>query len=234
MRFRGFWSPRHQAVTTYLGDARLRADDIEADQAVLVQRADEVAALAALDIAVLARTLDAVVPRLEAGARFIFALPVAYSTLLRRSDRETYFDRWAALPEAIRRFGRFACYQSIGEIGDTALSEVVGMLTRAGRAPIFAAPLAAAALDRARSLRIRAISLPGAALDDDRTFETARTVAEIARRYGIVTLFDRVTPAARRRLLDTDASLIEGDRLPAADRLPTRPAMLATDAFAAG
>ncbi len=60
VRFRGFWSPRHQAITTYLADARLRADDIEVGQAVLVRRADEVAALAALDIAVLARTLEAV------------------------------------------------------------------------------------------------------------------------------------------------------------------------------
>jgi hypothetical protein len=233
IRFRGFWSPRHQAVTTYLGNARLRADDIEADQAVLVQRADEVAALAALDIAVLARTLDAVVPRLEAGARFLFALPVAYSTLLRRSDRETYFDRWAALPEAIRRFGRFACYQSMSEIGDAALSEVVGMLTRAGRTPIFAAPLAATTLDRARDLRIRAISLPGDALGDDHAVDTARTVAKIAHRYGIATLFERVPPAARHRLLDADASLIEGDRLPNADALPRRPATLAADAFAA-
>src|SRR5262249_40378555 len=29
VRFRGFWSPRHQAVTTWYADARLRADDIE-------------------------------------------------------------------------------------------------------------------------------------------------------------------------------------------------------------
>ncbi|MBI3512496.1 MAG: hypothetical protein HY060_00220 [Proteobacteria bacterium] len=233
VRFRAFWSPRHQAITTYLADARLRADDIEVGQTVLVQRADEVAALAALDIAVLARTLEAVVPRLEAGARFFFALPVAFSTLLRRSDRHAYFDRWAALPEAVRRFGRFACYQSTAGIGDGALADIVGMLTRAGRTPIFAGPTVPASLDRARDLRIKAISLDARNLDSDEAFETARTVASIAHRYGIVILLERVAPGTRRRALDTEASLIEGAMLTGAEALPRRPVALSPDAFAA-
>src|SRR6185295_13687250 len=48
VRFRGFWSPRHRAVATWLVDAKLRADDIHVDQAQLVERADAVNALAAL------------------------------------------------------------------------------------------------------------------------------------------------------------------------------------------
>jgi hypothetical protein len=231
VRFRSFWAPRHQAVTTYLADARLRAEDIDVAQATLVERADEVAALAALDIAVLARTLEAVVPRIEAGARFLFAIPVAYPTLLRRSDRHAYFDLWAAIPEAVRRFGRFYCYQSTAEIGDMALGELVAMLTRTGRAPIFANPLSAASLDRARSLRIKAISLDGSALERD--FETAHTVASIAHRYGIVTLFERVPASARRRAIDGEASLIEGALLRGPDALPQRPEKLSPEAFTA-
>jgi hypothetical protein len=233
VRFRGFWSPRHQAVTTYLADARLRADDIDVDHATLAARADAVSALAALDIAVLARTLDAVVPRLEAGARFFFALPVAFPTLLRRADRHAYFDRWAALPEAVRRFGRFACYQSIGEIGDAALADIVGMLTRTGRTPIFTSPTTPASLERARSLRIKALALDGRRLDDDPAFDAARTVASIAHRHGMVTVFERVPPGARRRALETEASLIEGPLRRDAAALPARPVVLAPDAFAA-
>jgi len=231
VRFRSFWAPRHQAVTTYLADARLRAEDIDVAQATLVERADEVAALAALDIAVLARTLEAVVPRIEAGARFLFAIPVAFPTLLRRSDRHAYFDLWAAIPEAVRRFGRFYCYQSTAEIGDVALGELVAMLTRAGRAPIFANPLSTASLDRARSLRIKAISLDGSALE--RAFETAHAVASIAHRYGIVTFFERVPASARRRAIDGEASLIEGALLRGPDALPQRPEKLSPEAFAA-
>jgi hypothetical protein len=232
VRFRGFWSPRHQAVTTWLAEPRLRADDLDVGQAELVRRADEVAALAALDIAVLARTLEAVVPRLEAGARFFFALPVSYPTLLRRADRHAYFDRWAALPEALRRFGRFACYQSTSELGDAALADVVGMLTRAGRTPIFANPLAAASLERARSLRIKAVALDAHGLADDKALEAARSVAQIGHRYGIVTLFERVPPAARRRALETEASLIEATPAADAAALPARPVPLPPDKFA--
>ena len=232
VRFRSFWAPRHEAVTTYLADARLRADDIEVGQAILVERANEVAAIAALDIAVLARTLEAVVPRIEAGARFLFAIPVAYPTLLRRADRYAYFDHWAAIPEAVRRFGRFFCYQPTSEIGDIPLAEVVNMLTRAGRTPIFANPLAPAALDRARSLRIKAIGLDASALDGD--FEQVRTIASIARRYGMVTFFQHVAAGARRRAIDGEASLIEGALLPGPDALPQHPETLPADAFAAG
>jgi len=231
VRFRSFWAPRHQAVTTYLADARLRAEDIEVAQAALVERADAVAALAALDIAVLARTLEAVVPRIEAGARFLFAIPVAFPTLLRRSDRHAYFDLWAAIPEAVRRFGRFFCYQSTAEIGDAALADLVAMLTRAGRAPIFANPLSTASLDRARTLRIKAISLDGSALERD--FDTAHAVASIAQRYGIVTFFERVPASARRRAIEGAASLIEGALLRGPDALPQRPEPLSPEAFAA-
>ncbi len=234
VRFRGFWAPRHQAITTYLADARLRADDLDMDHAALAARAEEISATAALDIAVLARTLDAVVPRLEAGARFFFALPVAFPTLLRRADRHAYFDRWAALPEALRRFGRFSCYQSIGEIGDAALADVVGMLTRAGRTPMFRGPATPASLDRARSLRIKALRLDAGGLGDTATYEALRGLAAIARRYGIVTLFERVPPTARRRALETEATLIEAALLPGPDALPNRPAVLAPEAFAAG
>lgn len=232
VRFRSFWAPRHQAVTTYLADARLRADDLDVGQAILVKRADEVAALAALDIAVLARTLEAVVPRIEAGARFLFAIPVAYPTLLRRADRHAYFDHWAAIPEAIRKFGRFFCYQSTTEIGDSALAEIVGMLTRAGRAPIFASPLTPASLERARSLRIKAIGLDADALAENA--EPLRAAASIARRFSIVTLFQHVAPAARRRAIDSEAGLIEGALLPGADALPQRPEPLPPEVFAAG
>ncbi|HUA56671.1 MAG TPA: hypothetical protein VMB81_31100 [Candidatus Sulfotelmatobacter sp.] len=233
VRFRGFWAPRHQAVTTYFADARLRADDVDVDQRALAARADEVSALAALDIAVLARTLEAVVPRIEAGARFLFALPVAFPTLLRRADRHAYFDRWAALPEAVRKFGRFACYQSTAAIGDPALAEVVGMLSRAGRTPIFANPISTASLDRARSLRIKAIALDCGGVGDDHAFDTVRGVASVAHRYGIVTLLERVPPGVRRRVLETEASLIEGAMLRGADALPERPVVLSPEAFAA-
>jgi len=173
-----------------------------------------------------------VVPRIEAGARFLFAIPVAFPTLLRRSDRHAYFDLWAAIPEAVRRFGRFYCYQSTAEIGDMALGELVGMLTRAGRAPIFATPLTTASLDRARSLRIKAISLDASALERD--FDTAQAVAAIAQRYGIVTFFARVPAAARRRAIDGSASLIEGALLRGPDALPDRPDPLSPEMFAAG
>jgi hypothetical protein len=233
VRFRSFWAPRHQAVTTYFADARLRADDIDVDHAILAARADEVSALAALDIAVMARTLDAVVPRLEAGARFFFALPVAFPTLLRRADRHAYLDRWAALPEAVRRFGRFVCYQSIGEIGDAALADIVGMLMRAGRTPIFTSLAAPGSLDRARSLRIKALALDGSRLRDEPAFKTTREVAAIAHRNGIATLLERVPPGARRRALQTEASLIEGAPVPDAPALPDRPTVLTPEAFAA-
>jgi hypothetical protein len=234
VRFRGFWSPRHQAVATWLVDAKLRADDLDVDQAVLVERADAVNALAALDHAVLARTLEAVVPRLEAGAKFFFALPVSYATLLRRTDRHAYFDRWAELPEAVRRFGRFACYESVGAIGDAPLGEIVGMLSRAGRVPIFAHPNHAPSLDRARDLRIKAISLDAGGFLDPKAMETAKSVAAIAHRYGIMTLFARLPAAARKAALDSEVSLIEGAMAPRPDDLPERPAVLTAEAFVAG
>ncbi len=133
----------------------------------------------------------------------------------------------------MRRFGRFACYQSTAGIGDAALTDVVGMLTRAGRTPIFAGPTHVASLDRARSLRIKAISLDASTLDSDDDFETARTVATVAHRYGIVTLLERVPPAARHRALDTEASLIEGAMLAGAAALPRRPVTVSRDTFAA-
>jgi hypothetical protein len=235
VRFRAFWSPRHQAVATYLVDAKLRADDLDVDQALLVERADAVNALAALDIAVLARTLEAVVPRIEAGAKFFFALPVSFSTLLRRLDRHAYFDRWAVLPDAVRRFGRFACYESTAGIGDNALSEVVGMLSRAGRVPIFSHPNTTASLDRTRELRIKAISLDaGGFAADDRALETAKSVAAIAHRYGVMTLFARLPAAARRAALDSEASLLEGAMVATADALPTRPLAVTAEDFVAG
>lgn len=234
VRFRGFWSPRHQAIATWLVDAKLRADDLHADQAVLVERADAVNALAALDIAVLDRTVEAVVPRLEAGAKFFFALPVSFATLLRRTDRHEYFDRWAVLPEAVRRFGRFACYESTGAIGDAPLSEIVGMLTRAGRVPIFAHPNRTADLDRARELRIKAISLDAGGFQDDRAFETATSVAAIAHRHGIMTLFARLPASLRAKALTTEVAMIEGPLAPSADHLPRRPFPLSAAAFVAG
>jgi hypothetical protein len=235
VRFRSFWAHRQQAVALYRADARLRADDLDVGSEILIERADAVAALAALDIAVLARTIEAVVPRIQAGGRFFFVVPVSFDTLLRRTDRHAFFDQWATVPETIRQFGRFACYQSTAEIGDAALGEIIGMLSRAGRSPIFASPLASGGLDRLRDLRVKAISLDGSTFETNpNALETARKVATIAQRLGIVTYVEGAPVAVRRRLLDTDANFIEGALLPDAAALPARPVTVSAEAFAAG
>lgn len=246
VEFRSFWAVKQEMVGTFFVDPRLRAGadprlpaGTESGDAgppvtgaALIERAEAVGAQAALDMAVLDRALAAVTPRLLAGAKFFFVIPVGYSVLLRKADRHAYFDRWAAAPEAVRQLGRFQCYESTAAIGEAALSEIVIMLAQASRVPIFTSPTDPRHFDRLRDLRIQAVCLDGSGLTDSPAPEALGRACAAGHRLNIVTYLTRVGRAARRAALAAHPAFIEGPRLPAAKALPDRPLTLGVDGFA--
>lgn len=249
--FRSFWTVKQEMIGTFLADPRLREAPADAPAyllrgdptrtlfgSFLFERAEAVNASAALDIAVLRRTIEAVMPRLAAGAQFFFVVPVGYPTLLRKGDRYAFFDVWATLPEEMRRFGRFWCYQPAADVGDLALGEVIAMLDRTSRVPIFHGEPDSKLLNRLASLRIHAVSFDGAPLrhpEDGAAYaDRLRQACNAAHKAGLSTFLERIDRPTRQSAVTIPVGAIEGPRLSGANGLPNRPKPIAADRFAEG
>ncbi len=152
-----FWQAGRRVVSTHLVLPRRTREDARWDEWALGTHATRLNAHAALDINTLMQGTFDMMPRFAEGARTFFLLPVAFPTLLRRADREAYFDLWTLVPAQMRKLGRFWAYQPLSEIGDLPLADVHTWLRGAGLEPVYSASLDRQTLVRCQDLRLQAV-----------------------------------------------------------------------------
>ncbi|MDX2103582.1 MAG: hypothetical protein SF002_13715 [Alphaproteobacteria bacterium] len=219
VRLRRWWQAGRDVVSTHAFVPTRQRGEHRWDWPALLAHADRLNAQAALDINVMMQGCFSLMPRFAVGARCFFLLPVAYPTLLRRADREAYFDLWALVPEPMRRLGRFWAHQPISEIGDTALTEVAAMLKRAGLQPVFTADLSLTSIKRAMDLKLGALLVQAASLEPRKLLEG---LAEARQRRLIIYVGGVTDPDLRRQAVRAGAQFLSLG-ITTADTLPDRP-----------
>jgi hypothetical protein len=226
--YRPFLETRRSAVTSYLVAPSLAREGNLLEAAALFAQATRYNALPALDLAILDRAMTEIAPRFEAGVRFLFLLPLSFVTLMRRSDRYAYFDRWATVPVSVRKFARFYCYQPSGEIGETPLGEIATMLRFAGREPVFAMAPTAVEMRRLAYLRARSMMLDADAAPQGKLDQ----LCQAGKQHQLTLYLGGTRDAARRRAaVGAGAAFVEGAALTGIAAIPARPGPVSVSGF---